>query len=79
MEKENGTGASCNLVKVQMARGISAVIAMIAAYFAFRYSQPLSYLLLGFAVWAMRGCPFCWIFETCEAVSKRKKEAAGKK
>lgn len=79
MKQEQKTGASCNLVKVQIARGVSAVAAMTAAYFAFGYSQPLSYLLLGFAVWAMRGCPFCWIFETCEAVSKRKKETPGNK
>ena len=62
--------ASCNLVKVQIARGVIGIGALVAAYFLFKVSPPFSYLLVGVSVLAMKGCPACWIFEMCDAVDK---------
>ncbi|MDF3023679.1 MAG: hypothetical protein K0R10_1040 [Alphaproteobacteria bacterium] len=68
--------ASCSLVKVQVIRGVIGVAALTAAYFASASFAPLSFLLLGIALYAMKGCPVCWIFEMCEAVDKSRKPAA---
>jgi hypothetical protein len=62
--------ASCNLVKVQVVRGIVGIGALIAAYFLFQTYTPLSYLLVGVSLFAMKGCPVCWIFEMSDAVDK---------
>ncbi len=70
--------ASCSLVKVQIARGVIGFGALTAAYFAYAFFAPLSFLLLGVALYAMKGCPFCWIFEMCEAVGKSCKPAPDK-
>ena len=68
--------ASCNLVKVQVIRGVIGIAALTAAYFAYAAFAPLSILLLGVSLYAMKGCPVCWIFEMCEAVDKSRKPAA---
>lgn len=70
--------ASCSLVKAQIARGAIGIGAMTAAYFAYAHFAPLSILLLGVALYAMKGCPVCWIFEMCEAVEKSRKPAPDK-
>lgn len=67
--------ASCNLVKVQVIRGVIGIAALTAAYFAYASFAPLSILLLGVSLYAMKGCPVCWIFEMCEAVDKSRKPA----
>ncbi len=72
--------ASCSLIKVQAVRGIIGIAALTGAYFVYPYFAPASYLLLGLSLYAMKGCPVCWIFETCDAVGKsRKPEASGAK
>jgi hypothetical protein len=70
--------ASCNLVKVQIIRGAIGIGALVAAYFLFKSYAPLSYLLLGVSLFAMKGCPVCWIFEMCDAVEKSNKDTIKK-
>ena len=66
--------ASCPTVKSQALRGIIAISAFTGAYFAYAYSPLLSYALIGLSLFAMRGCPACWVAGMCDAV-KGKKDA----
>lgn len=70
--------ASCNLVKVQVVRGVVGIGALVAAYFLFQSYAPLSYLLVGLSLFAMKGCPACWVFEMCDAVEKSRKAKINK-
>ncbi len=63
--------ASCPTVKSQIIRGIIGAGALAAAYFAYAYSQPLSYALIAASLFAMRGCPACWVAGMCDAVKKK--------
>lgn len=63
--------ASCPTVKSQITRGIIAACALVAAYFAYAHSQPLSYALIAVSLFAMRGCPACWVAGMCDAVKKK--------
>lgn len=67
--------ASCPTVKSQVFRGFIAVVALVGAYFAYAYSQPLSYALIGVSLFAMRGCPACWAAGMCDAVKKKRNTA----
>ena len=64
--------ASCPTVKSQAMRGILAIAAFTGAYFAYAYSPLLSYALIGLSLFAMRGCPACWVAGMCEAVKEKK-------
>lgn len=64
--------ASCPTVKSQVIRGVIGVAALVGAYFAFGYYQPLTYLLIGVALFAMRGCPACWVAGMCDAVKQKR-------
>lgn len=63
--------ASCPTVKSQITRGIIAAAALVGAYFAYAHSQPLSYALIAVSLFAMRGCPACWVAGMCDAVKKK--------
>ncbi len=63
--------ASCPTVRSQIIRGILAVTALAGAYFAYASSPPLSYALIGASLFAMRGCPACWVAGMCDAVKKK--------
>lgn len=67
MDKEDKM-ASCPTVRSQITRGIIAACALVAAYFAYAHSQPLSYALIAASLFAMRGCPACWVAGMCDAV-----------
>jgi hypothetical protein len=72
MDKEDKM-ASCPTVKSQITRGIIAACALVAAYFAYAHSQPLSYALIAASLFAMRGCPACWVAGMCDAVKGKSK------
>ena len=71
--------ASCPTVKSQITRGIIAACALVAAYFAYAHSQPLSYALIAVSLFAMRGCPACWTIGLVQTVwaKLRGRPAAG--
>lgn len=66
--------ASCPTIRSQVIRGIVALAALVGAYFAYTYSQPLSYALVAAALFAMRGCPACWVAGMCDAVKGKNKK-----
>jgi hypothetical protein len=63
--------ASCPTVRSQAIRGIIAVAAFTGAYFGYAYSPLLSCALIGVSLFAMRGCPACWVAGMFEAVKKK--------
>ncbi len=67
--------ASCPTVKSQVIRGIIGAGALTGAYFAYAYSPPLSYALIGVALFAMRGCPACWVAGMCDAVKNKQQNS----
>ncbi|MDI1227075.1 MAG: hypothetical protein PSY14_05270 [bacterium] len=62
--------ASCPTVRSQVIRGILAAAALAGAYVAYAHSPPLSYALIAASLFAMRGCPACWVAGMCDAVKK---------
>ena len=66
--------ASCSPVKKQTIRGTVGVGLLVAAAFAFKANFELSVLLVALSLFPLKGCPVCWIVETCEVVDKSKRE-----
>lgn len=62
--------ASCNLVKVQIVRGVIGTVALIIAWFLFHPYPIASFVFIGLSALAMKGCPVCWIVETGATVCK---------
>lgn len=65
--------ASCSPVKVQMARGVIGIGALVLAYFLYASYPPLSYLFIGVSLFVLGGCPMCWVFDMCDAVEKNRR------
>ncbi|HYD18327.1 MAG TPA: hypothetical protein VEF76_07605 [Patescibacteria group bacterium] len=66
---------ACPTIRTQLLRGAIAAAALIAAYFAYAQMPLLSYALIGVSLFAMRGCPACWVAGMCDAVRARKPAA----
>ncbi|MDE1153611.1 MAG: hypothetical protein PW788_13830 [Micavibrio sp.] len=66
--------ASCSPIKKQIIRGIVGVGLLVAAAFAFKTNFELSVLLVALSLFPLKGCPACWIVETCEVVDKSKRD-----
>jgi hypothetical protein len=58
-------------VKQQIIRGIIGFGLLVAAGFAFKEHQyGLFFLFVALSLIPLRGCPSCWIVETCEVARK---------
>lgn len=67
--------ASCKKpVRNQILRGIVGIALLVAAAFVYKTSFALSVLLIGLSLIPLKGCPVCWIVETCEVVDKASKD-----
>ncbi len=66
--------SSCSPIKKQIIRGVVGIGLLVAAAFAFKTSFELSVLLVALSLFPLKGCPVCWIVETCEVVDKSKRE-----
>jgi len=72
MKKQEAAMASCSPIKKQIIRGIVGVSLLVAAAFAFETSFALSVSLVALSLFPLKGCPVCWIVETCEVIDKSK-------
>lgn len=72
--------ASCNLVKVQIIRGVIGAVALVIAWFLFRPYPVAALVFIALSALAMKGCPVCWMVEmfavSCKARDDRKKTKA---
>lgn len=67
--------AKCNTVKRQLIRGAIGIGLLVAAALAYGSSVELSVLLVALSLFPLKGCPVCWLVETCEVVDKSKRDA----
>jgi len=71
MIKKEGKMASCNKpVMTQIIRGVIGIGLLVGAAFVYKTSFELSVLLIALSLIPLKGCPVCWIVETCEVADK---------
>ena len=67
MKAQRKQGASCPRLSTQLWRGAIGAALIAAAAFLYSTNFWLSVALVALSVIPLRGCPVCWIVETCEA------------
>lgn len=71
--------SKCKSVKVQILKGVLGIGLIVAAVLVYPYEPLLTVVLLAASLFPLRGCPACWISDTCEIVSESKKQKADDK
>ncbi|MDI1229177.1 MAG: hypothetical protein PSY14_15970 [bacterium] len=62
-------------MKQQIIRGIIGIGLLVAAGFAYKEYYALSFLLVALSLIPLKGCPVCWVVETCEVAGQPKSAA----
>lgn len=65
---------SCSPVRNQVIRGIIGVALIAAAALAYNSSVPVSVILVALSFFALKGCPVCWLIDTCDVVDKSRRD-----
>ena len=67
-------------IKMQIVRGIAGFGLIAAAVYAFMARDyPVAFVCMGLSFIPLRGCPSCWLLETCEVAIKKNAPAPGDK
>jgi hypothetical protein len=66
--------AACKPVRTQIIRGIIGMALLMTAGFVYSNSVALSVFLVVLSIIPLKGCPVCWIVETCDVVDKSRRD-----